>query len=512
MNTLRAVYILSFVVFSVFSSCTFLWKKRELEVERKVLKKDTTEVRSFVVKEIFREEPFIKVGIGEYRRITLEGRGKCTLLSGDSVISYDPPRRLRFYLKKGRKGKVLHWVGVGIFRTRFEAELLRQQDTALIVKKLGIYPRYYVLKGPFRSLREALRLKYPGKIAAYSILEVPPSGLVRVKPLNVTLRSPVVYRCDTVILVSGKKRRRYLGEMWVMPTTDARKLLLINRLKLEDYLKGVVPWEMSPSYPVEALKAQAIAARTHALDVAGVKWALLDDPYDITSDFTTQVYKGLSGYPVVDSVVEATRGIVLMSGDRFSIATFCTSCGGSLEDGRDWGDTLIVSKVDDLHGNHREFDLNELRRDRDSTVACSPAKDLPRILRYGTDVFRWSKKISLRKVARNVRKHLGVNVGTVKKVKVVKRTESGRVKRLLIVGSRRRVEVVGDWNVRQVLGTRSSLFTLRRKGKYLYIRGGGWGHGIGMCQVGAGVRAYRGERYEDILLFYYGNVEIVKLW
>ncbi len=401
---------------------------------------------------------------------------------------------------------------MGVFTNRVEAEAHRGGDSTVIVKRLGIYPRYYLLKGPFKSLREALRFKYPGKVAAYSILETPPSGEITVLPMDTVLRSPVIYRCDTLILLSGGERRRYLGEMWIIPSMDARKLTLINRLKVEDYLKGVVPWEMSPSYPVEALKAQTIAARTHALDVAGIKWALLSEPYDITSDFTTQVYRGLSGYALIDSVVESTRGIVMMNGERFSIATFCTSCGGSLESGESWGDTLIKPKADDLHGVIRRFDLRSLTKVKDTGMACSPAEGLPRILRYGVGVFRWRKRVSLKQVARNVRRYLGVRVGKIKRVKVLERTESGRVKKLLIVGSRRRVVVVGDWNVRKVLGTRSSLITFRRKGGYLYVRGGGWGHGVGMCQVGAGVRAYRGWRYEDILLFYYGSVTFVKLW
>ncbi len=483
-----------------------------MEVKREVVVRDTTRYMRFSVREIFREEPHIKVHIGNYRRITLTGRGRCALYSGEQLVSSEPPDTLRFRLKRGKKGKVLHWVGLGVFTDRIEAEAHRGNDSTLVVKKLGIYPRYYLLKGPFRSLGEALRFRYPGKVAAYSILETPPSGLITVLPLDTVLPSPVIYRCDTVILLSGGKSRRYLGEMWLVPSMDARNLILINRLKVEDYLKGVVPWEMSPSYPVEALKAQTIAARTHALDVAGVKWALLSEPYDITSDFTTQVYRGLSGYPLIDSVVEATRGIVMMNGERFSIATFCTSCGGSLESGRDWGDTLIKPKADDLNGEIRPFNLKGLAKRKDTSMACSPAEGLPRILRYGVGVFRWKKRVSLRQVAKNVRRHLGVRVGKVKRVKVLERTESGRVKRLLIVGSRRKVVVTGDWNVRQVLGTKSSLFTFHRKGGYLHIEGGGWGHGVGMCQVGAGVRAHRGWRYEDILLFYYGNVTFVKLW
>jgi len=474
--------------------------------------KDSTRITRLTVREIFREEPHIKVHIGDFTDVLLEGRGECELLTSDSTVLKPAPRRLRFSLRGYEPGEVLHWVGIGIFYSRIEAEAFRGQDSGIVVKRLGIYPRYYVLKGPFKSFKEALRFRYPGKIGTYSILEIPPRGTLRVKPDGLDLPTPVIYRCDTVLLKLKGKVRRYLGEMILIPAGEGRKITLINRLRLEDYLKGVVPWEMSPSYPVEALKAQTIAARTHALDVAGVKWALLDKPYDITSDFTTQVYRGLTPYKVIDSVVEATRGIAMMDGDRFSIATFFTSCGGSLEAGDEWGDTLIEAKADDISGEISDFNLKEIYSSERKDRACSPADDLPSILRYGTKVFRWSKRVSLRQVGRNLRRYMGVNVGRVKDVRVLKRTESGRVKRLLVRGSRRRTVVMGDWNIRQVLGVKSSLFVMKRRGSYLHIRGGGWGHGVGMCQVGAGVRAYRGWKYESILTFYYGNVALVKLW
>ncbi|NPB03978.1 MAG: SpoIID/LytB domain-containing protein [Thermotogae bacterium] len=512
MNIPRAVFTTSFLLFWVFSSCITLRRRSPRTYQRSEVV-DSLTVKRFIVKEIFREEPYIKVFIANRRKIELEGKGHCILLSGDSVILENAPKRLRFRLLKRTKGKVLHWVGLGVFRNRVEAETFRGNDGSLVIKRLGIYPRYYLLKGPFKTFKQAIRYRHPLKKAVYSILEVPSKGEVEVLPLGIRLKTPVIYRCDTILFSTSKKKRKYLGEMWMVPYDGReKKLTLINRLKVEEYLRGVVPWEMSPSYPVEALKAQAIAARTHALDVAGIKWALLDKPYDITSDFTTQVYRGLSGYPIIDSVVKATEGIVLMDGDRFSIATFFTSCGGSLESGKSWGDTLIRAKRDDLRGDSLAFSLKDLQKDEDDNVACSPHEDLSRILRYGASVFRWERKVSLKEVERNLKRHMGRSTGKIKEVKVLGRTESGRVSKLLIRGRRGRIVIVGDWNIRQVLGLKSSLFTLRRRGNYLYIRGGGWGHGIGMCQVGAGVRALRGWKYEDILTFYYGNVEFVRLW
>ncbi|MEO0150258.1 MAG: hypothetical protein ABIL23_07555, partial [candidate division WOR-3 bacterium] len=127
--------------------------------------------------------------------------------------------------------------------------------------------------------------------------------------------------------------------------------------------------------------------------------------------------------------------------------------------------------------------------------------------------FRWEKKVSLTEISESIKKNFGVDVGRIKSLEVLMRSETGRVKEVKVVGSKNSFVVRGDWNIRVALGNlKSSYFTFKRKGNYIYFYGGGWGHGIGMCQVGAGVRALKGWNYEEILKFYYGNVELVKVW
>lgn len=492
---------ISFLLFSVYS-CYSLQKKPVLSVER-TQKEDT--LKKFKLKEIFPEEPRIKVGIDKSRKIQLRTYGTCNItdsLGSSFVGEFD---RLTFHPDIKRKSVIKHWVILQSYLNEDLAKTYKLSFPEVKILKLGIYPRYFVAIGPFDEFDDALKYKHPNKKAVFSILQTPASGYIKVEELGKTLKSPVRISCKEY----HYKGNRYKGDMVVM--LDNEGLVLINDIKVEEYLKGVVPWEMSPSYPIEALKAQTIAARTHAVDVAGIKWYLLKEPYDITDDFTTQVYKGLSGFSIIDSVVEQTKGIVMMRGDRFSIATFFTNCGGVLESGKEWGDSLILSKTDAFKDIKPSLKLLNIKAD--STFACSPSENLPKILSIGTKSFRWIQEVKAEEIRKSVEKNFGVDVGKVRDIKIIERSESGRVKNILIVGSKRNFKVSGDWNVRLALGgLKSSLFYMNKRGDVYVFKGGGWGHGIGMCQVGAGVRALKGWTYEEILMFYYGNVEFVKLW
>ncbi len=492
---------ISLLLFSVYS-CYSSQKKPVLSVER-LQRRDT--LKKLKLKEIFPEEPRIKVGIDKSRKIQLRTYGICRITDSSESSFVGRFNRLTFYPNIKRKSKVKHWVILQSYLDEDFAKAYKLSFPEVKILKLGIYPRYFVAIGPFDKFDEALRYKHPNKKAVFSILQSPASGYIKVKELGKILKSPVRVSCKEYKYGNN----RYKGDMIIM--LDDKGLVLINDIKIEEYLKGVVPWEMSPSYPLEALKAQTIAARTHAVDVAGIKWYLLKEPYDITDDFTTQVYKGLSGFSVIDSVVDQTRGMVMMHGDKFCIATFFTNCGGLLESGEEWGDSLILPKTDAFKDIKPSLRLLNIKRD--TTFACSPRKNLPTVLSIGAKSFRWIKKVRADKIRRSVRRNFGVDVGRVMSIKIVERSESGRVKKILIVGSRRSFKVRGDWNIRVALGgLKSSLFYMRRRGDVYVFKGGGWGHGIGMCQVGAGVRALKGWTYEEILMFYYGNVEFVKLW
>ncbi len=502
MNT-KPLLILSGLISFLITNCVSTGKKSE--VERIPINREKS-VRIFRLKRIFPDEPFIKVGIGKGRVIRIKLEGDCSISDSSGIHLKGNFKEITFVSIHYTKPEIKHWVILQSYLDEVMAKAYKLALPDVKILRLGIYPRYFVAVGPFETFEEALRYRHPDKRAVFSILHRPASGKIVLKELDTTMVSPIRIKCKFYYF----KGNKYPGEMIVVPDGNG-EIILINRVKIEEYLKGVVPWEMSPSYPREALKAQTIAARTHTVDVAGIKWYLLKEPYDITDDYTTQVYKGLSDYPVVDSVVKETEGIVMMHGDKFSIATFFTSCGGILESGKEWGDSLINVKVDAFKNIKASLRILGIRSD--SVFACSPSEGLPRIISIGTRFFRWEKAVPLSEIKEIIRRNFGVNLGRIKHIKILEQSESGRVKKIRIVGSRSSITITGDWNIRVALGNlKSSLFVMRKTGERLVFMGGGWGHGIGMCQVGAGVRALKGWTYEDILNFYYGNVELVKIW
>jgi len=436
------------------------------------------DVRVLKLKQIFPKEPRIKVGIGKGRIIRLKTLGGCSLRDSSTLSVNGEFPTLTFKALKSQKPVIYHWVILEDYLDPTLAKAYQLSFPDVKILKLGIYPRYFVALGPFEDFKEALRFKHPNKKAVFSILEKPSSGEIYVEELDKVLKSPVYISCAGYFSYKGN---RYKGDMIIM-TDYENGLVLINDIDIEDYLRGVIPWEISPSYPEEALKAQAVAARTHAVDVAGIKWYLLKEPYDITDDFTTQVYKGFTDYAIIDSVINETKGIVMMNGERFSIATFFTNCGGVLESGREWGDSLIRPKTDAFIDMKPSLSLLKVKSD--TNFACSPSKDLPRILKVGAESFRWEKKVSLTEISESIKKNFGVDVGRIKSLEVLMRSETGRVKEVKVVGSKNSFVVRGDWNIRVALGNlKSSYFTFKRKGNYIYFYGGGWGHGIGSAQV-----------------------------
>lgn len=283
--------------------------------------------------------------------------------------------------------------------------------------------------------------------------------------------------------------RPYRGTIEVR--RHAGRLRVINHVGLEDYLRGVVPSEMPASWPLEALKAQAVAARTYALyrmqraaddGVVGVLSATVLD----------QVYRGARAETgPSDAAIEATRGEAMALGDRWLVAYFHSACGGiSDRPSAVWGMT------------------EERRRDRgwiaaDSSVFAERLDD--GCVRSPWNAWRWTPTRAF--LASKLKRITGFS--RVERVEVASRTASGRVARFRVVGlsGRRRVErSVSGQAFRMAVGPdrlRSLLCEVDASGDRIAFRGSGWGHGVGLCQWGARGRAERGEDYRAILSAYY---------
>lgn len=290
----------------------------------------------------------------------------------------------------------------------------------------------------------------------------------------------------------------YRGSFFLLHT-PAGRLTLINALDLEEYLLGVVPREM-PSIELEAVKAQAVAARTYAVGHMGRRGSL---GFDFHATVADQVYGGAAAEdPMASRAIRETTGEILTYDGRPILAFYHSTCGGS---------TAAVHEVWD------RAPLPYLRSVSDDDGRGGHYCDR-------SNRFRWTQEWTEEQLHETLGRTLvegGMSIDAVQDVRVLDRTPSGRIGRMRIVADGRTFEVGGD-SVRRVLRTpdrqllNSALFDVDRRTRggeivHLTANGGGWGHGIGMCQMGAIGRAAAGQNYRTILTTYYRGSRITTI-
>ncbi len=264
--------------------------------------------------------------------------------------------------------------------------------------------------------------------------------------------------------------RWYRGRVLLVPSGGA--VTAINYVNIEDYLYSVVGSEMPASWPPEALRSQAIAARSYALYHQQRRKGRL---YDIGGTQAWQVYKGLpSETNSTRSAVEATRGKVLTYGGRVIEAVFHSSSGGHTEN----SEHVWTTAVPYLKGVP-DFDQS-------------------------APVYSWSTQFSLDDVGAR----LGYP-GTVSAIEIASRTPRGRAKDMHIIGNAGTLTITGD-TFRQRLGLRSTKFSLGVDAYSVTVAGKGFGHGIGLSQWGAKGMAERGKSYDHILTHFYQGIQVNK--
>ena len=297
-----------------------------------------------------------------------------------------------------------------------------------------------------------------------------------------------------------------------------RTISVVNILDLENYTHGVVSAEMPVRSPVEALKAQAVVARTHALFIKTVTKRHRKDGYDVCDEQHCQVYGGVRAESERSrAVVEATRGVIVTYHGKPAHVIYSSNCGGRTQNGRDvtgWGDVPYWKSVGDSPSAQAPPDSPwALRRWLESlpTAYCRPSTFVH------PSLFRWSRIIPWAELSRKVDRRL--RTGRLRRIRVLRRSPSGNVNALLVEGSRRKVKVDSELAIRGLLGMgslRSTLFlpTVEQgpdgKPEALILQGGGWGHAVGLCQSGAMGRAEAGQDFEKIVLSYFPGTAIEK--
>lgn len=311
-------------------------------------------------------------------------------------------------------------------------------------------------------------------------------------------------------LETGTEDRRYWGSVYV--TLDhAGTLVAANAVSEDKLLAGLVPAEMYPDAPAAALEAQAIAARTELLQKIGRR--NLTDPFLLCSTQQCQVYAGAGKEdPRTTKAVEATRGMVLLrDGGGLVDIRYSASCGGHSEDNDAiWGgepDPSLRGRSDVASGGmSRVTDDNiDAFLDGGGDAWCNKT-------RLAKLKFRWTETIPVTEMSSRVAAEYP-EVGRVKQLAAKQRGVSGRIGVLEIRGEKASVEVSGDLHIRRLLGgLKSTLFEVARRGDAFVIRGAGFGHGVGMCQMGAMGMAAAGRRSAQILAHYYRGSHLHRLY
>jgi stage II sporulation protein D len=328
------------------------------------------------------------------------------------------------------------------------------------------------------------------------------------------------YRLDATYFDGnpGDAQRLYVGAL--VFTLDRRgQLAMVNELPIERLLQGIVPAEIYASAPMDALRAQAVAARAEILADLGVRY--LADPYMTCATTRCQVYAGAGAeHERTTQAIRDTRGMVLLYDGHLARAVYSASNGGSMGDfTATWGDAplpYLQPRIDAVEVPERfRNGLDE------AALAEFLEADLPtygNIENFGGPrVHRWTVELSADELSEAVNARYAV--GRVLGLEVRERDRSGRATRLFIRGSRDSVEVERELPIRRALGgLRSALFVLHVEqdaaGNLVRarLRGGGFGHGVGMCQTGSIGAAQRGLDYLAILGHYYPGTEPTRLW
>jgi len=293
-------------------------------------------------------------------------------------------------------------------------------------------------------------------------------------------------------------------------------LTLINQINVEEYLYGVLPSEMPSNWDMEALKTQAVAARTYTFEHMGRH---KKDGYDLCAQQHCAVYKGIYGENErTNKAVDETRGEILYGSNYKILQTFYSlSCGGHTTDVNDaWGFKLCSSLngVFDGHDNLNgrwDFPLSPFYLEE--WVRSSP--DVYCKTKGNNEAsFRWIRYMDSEALEFYVNKKY--DIGKIKEIKPVKRAKSGAIAKLFIEGEKGSKTVNFD-AIRQIMGKiRSNVikweYRKDEKGfiKDVYIYGAGWGHGIGMCQSGTNGMAKEGKKYNEILYHYFPGSYIKK--
>ena len=336
-----------------------------------------------------------------------------------------------------------------------------------------------------------------------------------------------------------KERQVFRGAFRLVKTRAG--LTVINDVSLEEYVTSVISSEMSASCPLELLKAHAVISRSwlwfpkanpprsgkgrsegpdsHEI----LRWYGREahPDFDVCADDHCQRYQGITKAfsPAAAEAVRATAGEFLRYHGAICDARFSKSCGGITERyASAWEDEDIpyLESVHDGPAQSRLYSPEEwIRTNPPAYCNTDDSQLLARILpgfdQETRDFYRWRVAYTPEELADLIASRLAVDLGPIRDLKALARGPSGRIYRLKVTGERDYIVIGKELEIRRALSRThlySSAFVVDRESGGFVLRGAGWGHGVGLCQIGAAVMANEGKTYTEILQHYYRGATV----
>ena len=359
-----------------------------------------------------------------------------------------------------------------------------------------------------------------------------------------------------------KETQTFLGTLRFVVESD--KIVAINELPVEKYLESVISSEMSATSSLELLKAHAVISRSWLLaqmkkrrEVAEsgnnffsftkkedtlIRWYDREDHtlFDVCADDHCQRYQGITKEtsPHVAEAIRQTKGQILMDGEEICDARFSKCCGGITEEFQYcWEDTpkTYLTAVRDI-ALGVEHTLPNLTNEEEAEkwIRFNPPafcntqdkKILSEVLndydQETVNFYRWKETLSQEKLQQLIADKLKMDLGAILDMKAVERGKSGRISKLQLIGTEKTFTIGKELEIRRTLSDSHLLSSAFVVDKYdmdeqgvpqrFELIGAGWGHGVGLCQIGAAVMGEQGYHYDAILLHYYQGAEIKKLY
>jgi SpoIID/LytB domain protein len=355
-----------------------------------------------------------------------------------------------------------------------------------------------------------------------------------------------------------KEDQTFEGDLRFIAHEDGT-MTAVNEVRVEQYLKSVISSEMSAESPEELLKAQAITSRSWLVamlekrqrgknlgvpsrrsfesDEEIIRWYDREDHtlFDVCADDHCQRYQGVTKILTMTAsdAVDASRGVFLVYNDQICDARFYKACGGLTEDFESAWDDAKIAYLRSISDAPTEHPRVRSEADARAWILSSPRaycntadgevlrQILPSFDQETTDFFRWKVEYAREELEEIIRSKSGIDFGVLMDLIPHRRGPSGRIVRLKVVGSKRTIIVGKELEIRKWLSKShlySSAFVVeverneRGVPVRFTLRGAGWGHGVGLCQIGAAVMAAQGRKAEEIVTHYFRGAQLQKLY